>query len=427
MAGGRGGPLADEDRPGRRRLLQARRFDDGGSGQARPAARQQLARVDADPELQRAAEVVRDAPLQRQSRMQGAGRVVLVRDRGAERDRERVAREGLDVAAAALDLVGGTVAEALEQSARTLGIAVLGAAGGRRDEDGRQLALAARSRRRLAAALRGRVEGRVLPEDPLLQVLQPAGRLDSELLDVDAARVAVRRERFGLPAGAIERQHQLPAQPLAERMLGDEPFELGRELPVPAERELRLDPLLDGLDAQLLEPGALGGGERIVRELGQRGSAPELERLAERRRRCRGVAVGEQPAPLPEEPLEPQRVDLAGVDFEHVAGWSSRQRGRAPGRGERLAQLRDPDAQRRASARRRLAAPDLVEQAVLGDDLAGAEQQAGEQRALPRPTERKPASPVVDLQWSENAEVHSSALLTLAPVRPALQGRYSRC
>ena len=265
------------------------------------------------------------------------------------------------------------------------------------------------ARRRLPAALRRRVEGRVLPEDPLLQVLQPAGRLDPELLDVDAARIAVRRERLRLPAGAIERQHQLPAQPLAERMLGDEPFELGRELPVPAERQLRLDPLLDGLDAQLLEPGALGGGERIVCELGQRGPAPELERLAERRRGGGGVAVGEQPAPVPEQPLEPQRVDLAGVDLEHVAGWPRRQRGRAPGRRERLAQLRDPYAQRRASARRWLAAPDLVEQAVLGDDLAGAEQQAGEQRALARPTERQPASPVVDLERSEYAEVHSSA------------------
>ena len=153
-------------------------------------------------------------------------------------------------------------------------------------------------------------------------------------------------------------------------------------------------------------------GERIVRELGQRGPAPELERLAERCCGSGGVAVREQPASLAEEPLEPQRVDLAGVDLEHVARGSSRQRGRAPGRGERLAQLRDPDAQRRAAARRRLAAPDLVEQAVLGDDLAGAEQQAGEQRALPRPTERKPASPVVDLQWSEYAECifHSSAL-----------------
>jgi hypothetical protein len=193
-------------------------------------------------------------------------------------------------------------------------------------------------------------------------------------------------------------------------MLGDEPFELGRELPVPAERELRLDPLLDGLDAQLLEPGALGGREWIVCELGQRRPAPEVERLAERRRSGGGVAVGEEPAPVLEQPLEPQRVDLARVDLEHVAGGSSRQRGRASGRRERLAQLRDPNAQRGASARRWLAAPDLVEQTVLGDDLAGAEQQAGEQRALPRPTERQPASPVVDLQWSEYAEVHSSAL-----------------
>ena len=298
-AGGRGGALADEDRARRGGLLQARRFDDRRSGEARPAARQHLARVDADPELQRAAELLRDAPLQRQRRVQGARRVVLLRGRDAERDRERVAGEGLDVAAAALDLGGGGVAEALEQRARTLRIAVVGTPGGSRDEDRGKLALSGRRRRRLAVrgVRHGRVEGRVLSEDRLLQLLQPPGRLDPELLDVDAPRVAVGRERFRLPAGAIERQHQLSAQPLAERMLGGEPFELGRELTVPAERELRLDALLDGFEPQLLEPGALGGGEGLVRELGERrvrararaprGAWPPLRRG--RRRRAAGV------------------------------------------------------------------------------------------------------------------------------------------
>ena len=132
---------------------------------------------------------------------------------------------------------------------------------------------------------------------------------------------------------------------------------------------------------------------------------------------ARGIAVGEQLAPLPEQPLEPQRVDLAGVDFEHVAGWPGRQRGRAPGRGERLPQLRDPHPQRGAAARRRLAAPDLVEQAVLGDDLARVEQQAGEQRALPRPRSgsRRPRS-----STSSGPRMRKSMLrlLTLAPVGP---------
>jgi hypothetical protein len=50
--------------------------------------------------------------------------------------------------------------------------------------------------------------------------------------------------------------------------------------------------------------------------------------------------------------------------------------------------------------------PDLVEQAVLGNDLARADEQTREQGPLSRPTKRKPASPVVDLQWSEYAELH---------------------
>jgi hypothetical protein len=65
-------------------------------------------------------------------------------------------------------------------------------------------------------------------------------------------------------------------------MLGREPFELGRQLTVPSELELRLDPLLDGFEPQPFQPGDLGRREGLVRELGERRSAPELERLPER-------------------------------------------------------------------------------------------------------------------------------------------------
>ena len=58
-------------------------------------------------------------------------------------------------------------------------------------------------------------------------------------------------ERVGLAARAVEREHQLAAQPLAQRVLVDERFELADELRVAAERELGLGALLDEREPQL--------------------------------------------------------------------------------------------------------------------------------------------------------------------------------
>ena len=75
-----------------------------------------------------------------------------------------------------------------------------------------------------------------------------------EALDERLPRLAVDLERLGLAARAVEREHLLAAQPLAQRVLGDERLELGDERRVPPERELGVDPLLERREPQLLEP-----------------------------------------------------------------------------------------------------------------------------------------------------------------------------
>ena len=52
-----------------------------------------------------------------------------------------------------------------------------------------------------------------------LESTQLGARLDPDLLDQRRTRLAVGLERLGLAAGAIERQHPLRVQPLAQRML----------------------------------------------------------------------------------------------------------------------------------------------------------------------------------------------------------------
>ena len=78
--------------------------------------------------------------------------------------------------------------------------------------------------------------------------------------------------------------------------------------------------------------------------------------------------------------LEPAEVD--GVRRRHQRRTRRPRDERVAGRAERLAQLGDPHVQRRDARCRLILAPQLVHQAVGGDDLAAVQQQDPEQRAL---------------------------------------------
>ena len=51
---------------------------------------------------------------------------------------------------------------------------------------------------------------------------------------------------LGLPPALVERQHELTAQPLPERVLRDQELELAHQIRGASEREVRVDPLLEG-------------------------------------------------------------------------------------------------------------------------------------------------------------------------------------
>ena len=155
--------------------------------------------------------------------------------------------------------------------------------------DGRELELAADTaswrpggtglRRAVAAGAARR--GRVLSEDLLLERAQLGGRLEAELVE-GVAGVAVRGERVCLAAGAVEGEHLLGAESLAVGVGGDERLELGGERRVVSCLEVEVDACLERGEARLLEPGSLRRGERLVGDVGERGAAPERERLAGR-------------------------------------------------------------------------------------------------------------------------------------------------
>jgi hypothetical protein len=97
------------------------------------------------------------------------------------------------------------------------------------------------------------------------------------------------------------------------------------------------------------------------------------------------------------------QIELAGLDPEDIA---RRPRDEDVVPSERLAKLRDADAERRRAGRGRLLAPELVDQPVARDDLVRVEQEHREQRPLPRSRERKRATALEHLERTQDPKLH---------------------
>ena len=137
-----------------------------------------------------------------------------------------------------------------------------------------------------------------------LQLLQLRRRVEPELVGEREPRRAVGLERLRLPAAAVERHHQLAAQPLPQRMRGHERLQLRDQLRVMAERELRVEPLLDRAHAQRLQPSASrrANGSSRDRPAPAPARAPAPRSSAARSRRLHATRFAEQL-------LEPAHVD----------------------------------------------------------------------------------------------------------------------
>ena len=156
--------------------------------------------------------------------------------------------------------------------------------GGEDPRDLRQLAVTAdqlvggrRQRRRRGTGRGGSGQLGVVLEDRLLEPPQLGVGLDPQLLDQQPAPLAHHLERLRLPAAAIQRQHQVRPQPLSQRMLGHQRPRRSDQVGVAPAGELGAYPLLDRLDAQLLEAVDLALCEVFEAVIGQRRPAPEPE------------------------------------------------------------------------------------------------------------------------------------------------------
>ncbi len=146
-----------------------------------------------------------------------------------------------------------------------------------------------------------------MPQDRLLELLQRRARLEPKLVDEQTPRLAIDLERLDLPAGAVERQHELRLE--ARSRYGcsrDERLQIADELCPSTEREVGVDTTLERDEAKLRETADLHLRERLTVQISEGRAAPETESLAEDPRRLlrrRVLRVGD-------EPLEPQEIEL---------------------------------------------------------------------------------------------------------------------
>ena len=225
-------------------------------------------------------------------------------------------------------------------------------------EDGRVLDIGEQEGDRLHLWLRLEQERRVLVEDPSLELLQLRRGLEAELLRQVRARLLIRAKRFHLTTRAVEREHVLLAVALVDGKLLAQHLELGDQLRMSSEHELRLDPQLDGAEPQLLEASRFELERERAGHVCIRVTTPERERRTELLGGLGGSGLHE-PARLLDRPLELERIDVLRVGDESIAPVVA-----DDDVADRGPEVRDVRLQRRARAGGRLVAPDAVDQRV---------------------------------------------------------------
>ena len=104
--------------------------------------------------------------------------------------------------------------------------------------------------------------------------------MQSELFVEGLPGALVDLERVPRTSRAIEREHQLAVQTLVEWVFGDQALELRDELGVATFGKVRVEPIFACGQPRLLELERRALRKRFVAQIGERLTAPKLERLA---------------------------------------------------------------------------------------------------------------------------------------------------
>lgn len=215
-------------------------------------------------------------------------------------------------------------------------------------------------------------------ENGTLEAAQLLPRLDTSVLDEPVPSLLVRLEGVGLPAGLVQRGHQLPPEALAGRVRPHEALQLTDEGCAVTERQPSVHASLDGGQTQLGEAHRLGGGDGKALELGQRLAAPPRQRVIERGARLPCVAGGERRTPSCDEDLEATSVKCVGLDLEPVPSADGPDRPARQG----ATKVRDVGLERLGRRAGWHVAPQVSDELACRDRLSGSQGQRREYRPL---------------------------------------------
>ncbi|HLU75715.1 MAG TPA: hypothetical protein VKZ82_26300 [Nonomuraea sp.] len=243
---------------------------------------------------------------------------------------------------------------------------------------------------------------------------QLVARFDAELRYHDPARLPVGVERLGPAAGPVQSVHEPAVRALAQRVGGHQGTQLADRLPVAAEREQQVGPVLGERDASLLQPprvvpGALGQVQPV-----EDGAAPQVESLPGGLGGGLQVPVRHEPQGRPLALAEDRRVQLARVEQEHVAALP----GQHPPLAQHAPELRHVHAQVVDGRARRDAGPERVHETVVGDRFP----RGGDQRRQQDPRLRSGEPHPRDLDGTQHRHISHTWLYggIYAPHNPSV-------
>ena len=221
-----------------------------------------------------------------------------------------------------------------------------------------------------------------------------------------SARIVARRWKasraFGLPPIAIQREHQLRPQPLAQRAASGRPPQPGDDLGMPAEGQLGVEVDLAGARPPLGQRRHVLAVQHLGVDVRQRVAAPQRQGLPEQV----GTALWIGGATRRHERVEAGEVEGGRRQLQEVAAGVRRDQlaGRALD-GQGAAQPPNQRVQRGSRVDGCPRAPDPIDERGDAHRLTPVEQQRGQQCPLPVGRDGDGAAVPGDAQRAEHGEI----------------------
>ncbi|GAA2943095.1 hypothetical protein GCM10020227_07260 [Streptomyces flavovirens] len=254
---------------------------------------------------------------------------------------------------------------------------------------------------------RGRLrqhESGLVAQDVLVEPGQRRAGIDAELVGEELADPGVLVQCLGLPAGAVQGEHELPVEGLAQRVCGDHGPQVGHEFAAEAESQAQFEELLGGHQPAFLQRGGRRLDDRAALA-GEDGAVPQRERGLQFGGGLRPPLLAQGLFGGPDPVVELQQVELRGGHDDAVAAALG---GDDAVAGDAAPQVRDGLADLVGGGRRRIVPPGRLDEARHGHHPAGLQEQDGQHPLLDGAAQREPRPVDGGLQRPEDPETRTS-------------------